>query len=209
MDTNSVAPGAGRFDHVTGLAETELRPLQELLGIVQTCQQRFEIGHHQRGGTTQHLHPPRRQMELSLADINPHVFQTGHQVWVPGKSQAHQIVSGRERLIRYRHIDVTKLNDIAEIFDSPVKSRSRHHVVHPWNPLLLSPLLTETITRNRSPVHLTRRAARLLPSTRLAAGSPELFRRSRRQGPGTIGSSSIPRANAGTLRPVRSLIDPS
>ncbi len=123
VNADAVAPGADRFDRVTGFPEAELGPLQIFLCPIEPAQQRLQIRHDQRRGAAHDVHPTRRQMELAPSDIHPHVVQTRHQIRVARQSQAHEVEGDRLALIRDPDVHVAEFDDIAEILGGAVKDR--------------------------------------------------------------------------------------
>ena len=66
VDTNAVAPGAGRFHDVARFAKAELRAFEEFLCVMQAFQQRLQVGHDQSRGVGQY--PNRGVTECPPAD---------------------------------------------------------------------------------------------------------------------------------------------
>src|SRR5262249_19355062 len=76
------------------------------------------IGHHQPGHATQDFRCSHRQVELAHADIDPHVTGAGIEEWIARQSESADIVVGRNVLIADADVDMTEIDDVAEILRS-------------------------------------------------------------------------------------------
>ncbi len=121
VDADAVAPRAGRFDRVAGFAEAELGAFQEALGVVETFQQGFQVRQHEGCGAADDFGSAGGQVELAAADVDPHVFEAGHQVGVAGEAEAHEVVGDGLALIGDADVDVAEFDDVAEVFDGAVE----------------------------------------------------------------------------------------
>ena len=99
----------------------ELGASQHLAHHLEALQQCQAIRNDNPGVATHDLRIARRQMELALTDVDPHVADAGHQVRVAREAEAHDIENRRQPLVRNARIDVLKANDIAEILDRSVE----------------------------------------------------------------------------------------
>ena len=103
------------------LLEFELGALEALLDPLQTVQQRLAIRGDDADRTAQHQGVAGRQVELGLADIDPHVVGAGKQIRVAGEAAAHQIEIAGRPLIGDLDIDVLEPGDIAEVLGGAIE----------------------------------------------------------------------------------------
>ena len=65
-----------------------------------------QVGNHESDRAAQSLWIACRKMNLATAGIDPHVFQTGHDVRIARESEAGDIKQRTQHLIRHSHVDV-------------------------------------------------------------------------------------------------------
>ena len=126
MHADVVAPGAGHVDAVGVLGERKLGVGQARGDAGQALHQRVQVGHHQAHRAAQHLGRAHRQMELAGADIDPGVVHPRGQVRVARQPQTHHVKNNRLLLVGHHHVDMAKLDDVADVLRAAVK-RGRGH----------------------------------------------------------------------------------
>ena len=102
------------------LLEGEARALEWLLHLVQALQQRLAAGNHQADAAAQDLRLAGDQVELAMADIDPHVVDAGHQVGIARQTQAAHVEQGRLDLVLDQQVHMLEPDDVAEILGAAV-----------------------------------------------------------------------------------------
>src|SRR5438067_1895953 len=64
-----------------------------------------------------------RYVHLMTANVDPHVVQTDHHVWIARQAQAQNIEQGRQTLVGLPDVHIFEVNDIAYIFTRAVEKR--------------------------------------------------------------------------------------
>ena len=86
MAAEFITPWAGRRDiPFLVLRAGKFRPGETLPDGDQPCLQGFEVRHDHPDVPWKDLRVARRQMELLLSDVDPHVFRADHHVGITGK----------------------------------------------------------------------------------------------------------------------------
>ena len=102
-----VAPRTDDRHVLTAILPPEVRRCLELtLDPRQAVFQRGQVRHHKPRVPAQNLRLTGRQVELLVADVDPHVCETNIQVRITRKAEANDIEQRRQRLIGYLGIDV-------------------------------------------------------------------------------------------------------
>jgi hypothetical protein len=118
MAAEFIAPWAGRRDiTVLVLRAGKFRPGKTLLEGNQACLQGFEVRHDHPNVPWEDLRVARRQMELLLPDVDPHVFRADHHVGITGKSQASRIEGLGHFLVWHLHIEMLHTEDVPNVLD--------------------------------------------------------------------------------------------
>ena len=86
----------------------------------ETLAQLVERGHDETDMAAQQIGFAGRQVELALADIDPHVVGAGKQERVAGQAEGHEVKVGGEPLTGNPEVDVFETDKIAEIFGGAV-----------------------------------------------------------------------------------------
>ena len=97
------------------LLAVELGVGELFLGFAKTLAKLLERRNDQTDMAAQHIRVAGRQMELALADIDPHVVGAGEHERVTGQAERRQIKLGRQPLIVDPEIDVFETDKVAEI----------------------------------------------------------------------------------------------
>ena len=89
-----------------------------------------KVGHDQPRVAAEHLRLASRQMELLVADIDPHVRETHVHVGVARKAEPDDVEQRRQRLIVNAHVDVFERDDVADVLGAgnagPFRDRCCH-----------------------------------------------------------------------------------
>ena len=115
MHIEAIAPRAGDRDAIIGLLNRELRAGERLLDVVEPLQQRSAVRRHQADRAAQHPWLAGRQVELALADIDPHIGKAGVHIRVARQAKPGDVERRPEVLVGYLQVDVLKADDIAEV----------------------------------------------------------------------------------------------
>ena len=121
-----VAPGAGRLDIGIVLLAVELGVGELFLGFAETLAQFLERRDDKPDMAAQYVRLAGRQMELAVADIDPHVVGAGEHEGIAGQAERRQIKLGRQPLVVDPEIDVFETDQIAEILGRAVVELLRH-----------------------------------------------------------------------------------
>ena len=73
-------------------------------------------------------------MKLADPDIDPHVVDPGHQIGIARQPEPHDVEQDGDALIRHPHIDMAKLDHVADILGGPVEHRLGGLGVHRLSP---------------------------------------------------------------------------
>ena len=90
-------------------------------GGVETGFQRIEVRHDQARPAAQALRLADGQVELALADIDPHIVRAGHQIGVARQPERGDVEIRRAHLVRHPDIDMLQRDDIADILAGAVE----------------------------------------------------------------------------------------
>ena len=115
MHVDAVAPRANRLDAIVAFAEVELAPGQRFADAREAIEERATIRHYQSSHAAQDFWRSHRQVELAHADIDPHVASARIEEWIARQSQSADVVVRRDVLIADTDIDVTEIDDIADV----------------------------------------------------------------------------------------------
>ncbi|MBA7480156.1 hypothetical protein ES707_15603 [subsurface metagenome] len=121
IDTHPVAPGAGRRDMVVVLAIAKGGAFQFGRHRCKPGEQGLAAGNDEGRMPAQHLRLAAGQMELAAADIHPHVAVGHHQIGIARQPEARDVKEGGQALVRHLHVDVLKMDGIAEVFGGAVE----------------------------------------------------------------------------------------
>ena len=102
-------------------AEPERGAFQLLFDRRQPFQQGLAARDHETGMAPHHLRRPAWQMKLAVADIDPHVGVRHHQIGIAGEPEARDIEQGRQSLVGDLHVDMFKVDGVAEILGGAVE----------------------------------------------------------------------------------------
>ena len=97
------------------LLAIEFAALEPVLDHGEPLAQILEARHDEPDMAAQHVRVALRQMELALADIDPHVVGAGKHVRVAGQAEPREIEIGSGLLVRDPEIDVFEADDVADI----------------------------------------------------------------------------------------------
>ena len=140
-----VPPRAGD-GHVLVLDRVgELGPGELRLDLGEARDQRVEVGDDEADPPAEHLRCARRQVELLLADVDPHVLGGDHEVRVAREPETLHVERGGDGLVGDLHVDVLEEQDVARVLAAPVKP--------------LGHRLSSPISPSRSPAPRSRRRA--------------------------------------------------
>ncbi len=126
MQPEPIPPRAGDVRVARLDVVGELRALQPLGRGGQAGRQLVEVGNHQAGEPAQHLRRRRRQVELRVADVDPHVLEPDHEVRVTRQAQRDHVELRGQLLVGHTDVDVLEVDHVAEIFLGPIEGLSRH-----------------------------------------------------------------------------------
>src|SRR6202022_4281054 len=115
IEAELVAPRAGRLNKGVVLLAIELGVGELLLGLAKALAELLERRNHETDMAAQHIWIAGRQMELALADIDPHVVGAGEHEGVAGQAEPGQIELLCQSLIVDPEIDVFDTDEGAEI----------------------------------------------------------------------------------------------
>src|SRR6516165_2945143 len=115
MHMDAIAPGANRLDAIVAFAKLELRSGQRFADTRQTIEERAAVGYHQSGHAAHDFRRSRRQMELAHADIDPHIAGARIEERIARQSEPADVVVRRDVLIADADIDVSEIDDIADM----------------------------------------------------------------------------------------------
>jgi len=121
MAAELVTPRAGDVDVAVFFGAGELRLRHLILQCREAHLESLQVGHYQADNATQHLRLARRQVELLLPDVHPHVFGAHHHVGVTGKTQAGNVKLRGRHLAGGRHVDVLHAQDVANVLRCAVE----------------------------------------------------------------------------------------
>jgi hypothetical protein len=102
----------------------------------EAIKQSAAIGHHQPGHAAQDFRCSHRQVELAHADIDPHVTGAGIEEWIARQSESADIVVGRNVLIADADVDMTEIDDVADILRSTIVPFVLHSAFLYWRAAL-------------------------------------------------------------------------
>ena len=109
MAADAVAPRAGGFHVIAAILVGEFGAGEFGCHVFQTFHQRRAIRLHNGRVATQHLRRFGRHMYLAAADIDPHVFQTGHDVRI-----ARQVLAPFGDRVTLVHADYRELERVLD-----------------------------------------------------------------------------------------------
>src|SRR5215813_3411785 len=116
MAAEFIAPWAGRRDITVLVLRTgKFRPGKTLLEGHQPCLQGFEVRHNHPDVPWEDLRLARRQMELLLPDVNPHIFRADHHVGITGKPQPGRIEGLCHFLVGHLYIEMLHTEDVPNV----------------------------------------------------------------------------------------------
>src|SRR5579872_2595518 len=127
VETELVAPRAGRPDVIVVFLELELGVLEVALDALKAVQKLLAVRRDDADMAAEHQGLAGRHMDLALADVDPHVVGAGEQIRVAGEAAAHQIEIARQRLVRDFDVQMFEKGDVAEALGIAVK-RVLHRV---------------------------------------------------------------------------------
>ena len=126
MHMDAIAPRTNGLDAIVAFAEVELGPGQRLAHARKAIEQSAAVGHHQPDHAAHDFRRSRRQVKLACADIDPHVAGAGIEERVAGQSESADIIMRGNVLIVDADIDVTEIDDIADVLCGAIKLFVRH-----------------------------------------------------------------------------------
>src|SRR5262249_40188549 len=115
-----VAPRARRLDISVVLLAVEFCVRKFILGLAETLAKLLERRNNKADMAAQHIRVTGRQMELALADIDPHVVGAREHKGVASQAQRGQVKLGRQPLIVDSKIDVFKTDEVTEILSRTI-----------------------------------------------------------------------------------------
>jgi hypothetical protein len=124
MDT--VAPGANGFDAVVAFAKFELGAGERFARMCQPLEQGVAIRRDEPDHATHDFRRTHRQMELAHADIDPHIARAGIKERIAGEPEPGHVILRRHVLIVDADIDVTEIDDVADILRGAVVTFVMH-----------------------------------------------------------------------------------
>src|SRR5271166_897115 len=132
VEAELIAPRAGRLDIGVVLLAVEFGVRKLFLGFTETLAQFLERWDNEANMAAQHIRLAGRQMELTIADIDPHVVGAGEHERVAGQAKRGQIKLLRQPLIVDSEIDVFETYEVAEILGGAVIELLRHKHLQFW-----------------------------------------------------------------------------
>src|SRR5689334_7390635 len=111
-----VAPRAGGGDVAVVARPFELRADEALLDRLEPLLQVLGVGDHETHVAGEALPAARRQMELLLADVGPHVVEADREIRVAREAETDDIEKNRLRLVGDRDVQMLQQNDVADVF---------------------------------------------------------------------------------------------
>ena len=128
VQAEPVAPGRSDSDVLVLDAVGELGAREQVAYTSQPRRQRVEVGHHDLDVAPHEVRLARRQVELRLAHVDPHVLDPDHDVGVAREAQALDVEGRGGPLVGHAHVDVLEHEDIADVLLAPIVAL---HVVPP------------------------------------------------------------------------------
>src|SRR5579884_1637806 len=110
-----VAPGTRHVDVVTFVLPGEFGAPELVLDGAQPLFERVEVAHHEASVAPQHLRLAGRQVELLIADVDPHIVEAHGHVRVAGEAEPDNVEQRRQELVRLAHVHVLQQGDVADV----------------------------------------------------------------------------------------------
>src|SRR5207244_13301785 len=121
MAAEFITPWTGRRDiTVLMLRAGKFRPGETRPDGDEPCRQGFEVRHNHPDVSREDLRLTRRQMELLLPDVNPHVFWADHHVGITGKPQPGRVEGLGHFLVGHLHIEVLHTEDVSNVLSCTI-----------------------------------------------------------------------------------------
>ena len=113
------------------LGERKAGAREQAGDVAQARDERLQIGNDETDAAAHHLRLTRRQVELRLADVDPHVVDPGHEIGIAGETETAHVENGGELLVRDGDVDVLELDDVADVLGGAVEGGAASHGANP------------------------------------------------------------------------------